>query len=203
MPAHALSERAARATLAAHFTPGQLAADLTEYTPAEVWDRRVRSDGSGLLASYRPSEELAQAELTCPFVIPSDEEWPTALADLGPACPLGLWVRGRDRLARLTDSSVAVTGNRVPTEQAVTRAHDFATALAEAATPSPPRSPTASTPPPTRPPPRQAGRPSPSCPAASTAPTPTPTPRCCAPSSTTAARPSASTGPAPMPAAQR
>ncbi|MFE0420056.1 DNA-processing protein DprA [Streptomyces tendae] len=132
MPAHALPERAARAALAAHFAPGQLAAELHEYTPAEVWDRRVRSDSSGLLASYRPSEELAQGELTCPFVIPSDEEWPTALADLGPACPLGLWVRGRERLARQTDSAVAVTGNRVPTEQAVTRARDFATALAEA-----------------------------------------------------------------------
>ncbi|MDX3321107.1 DNA-processing protein DprA [Streptomyces sp. ME03-5684b] len=132
MPAHALSERAARAALAAHFTPGQLSADLTEYTPAEVWDRRVRIDGSGRLAHYRPHEELAQAELTCPFVIPSDQEWPTALADLGPSCPLGLWVRGRERLPRLTGSAVAVTGNRVPTEQAVARAHDFATALAEA-----------------------------------------------------------------------
>ncbi|WP_171059935.1 DNA-processing protein DprA [Streptomyces montanus] len=132
MSAHALSERAARAALGAHFAPGQLAAELHEYTPAEVWDRRVRSDGSGLLASYRPREELAQAELTCPFIIPSDAEWPTALADLGPACPLGLWVRGRERLARLADSAVAVTGNRVPTQQAVTRAHDFATALAEA-----------------------------------------------------------------------
>ncbi|MFE1840729.1 DNA-processing protein DprA [Streptomyces sviceus] len=132
MPAHALSERAARAALAAHFAPGHLAAELHEYTPAEVWDRHVRSDGSGRLASYRPSEELAQAELTCPFVIPSDQEWPTALADLGVACPLGLWVRGRERLARLADSAVAVTGNRVPTEQAVSRAHDFATALAEA-----------------------------------------------------------------------
>ncbi|MCQ8836118.1 DNA-protecting protein DprA [Streptomyces malaysiensis] len=97
-----------------------------------MWDRRVRGDASGRLASYRPREELAQAELTCPFVIPSDEEWPTALVDLGPACPLGLWVRGHERLARLTDSAVAVTGNRVPTERAVTRAHDFATALAEA-----------------------------------------------------------------------
>lgn len=97
-----------------------------------MWDRRVRSDSSGLLASYRPSEELAQGELTCPFVIPSDEDWPTALTDLGPACPLGLWVRGREHLARLTDSAVAVIGNRVPTEQAVTRAHDFAAALAEA-----------------------------------------------------------------------
>ncbi|MFD9441903.1 DNA-processing protein DprA [Streptomyces sp. NPDC060006] len=132
MPAHALSERAARAALAAHFAPGQLAAELDKDTPAEVWDRRVRSDGSGLLASYRPHEELAQAELTCPFIIPSDDEWPTALADLGPACPLGLWVRGREQLPQLTASAVAVTGNRVPTERAATRAHDFATALAEA-----------------------------------------------------------------------
>ncbi|MFF2217582.1 DNA-processing protein DprA [Streptomyces antibioticus] len=132
MPARPLPERAARAALAAHFAPGQLADELDEYTPAEVWDRRVRSDGSGRLASYRPREELAQAELTCSFAIPSDQEWPTALADLGPTCPLGLWVRGRERFARLVDSAVAVTGNRVPTEQAVTRAHDFAAALAEA-----------------------------------------------------------------------
>ncbi|WP_328499613.1 DNA-protecting protein DprA [Streptomyces sp. NBC_00457] len=132
MPARAVSERATRAALAAHFAPGQLAADLDKYIPAEAWDRRVRDDGNGLLASYRPREELAQAELTCPFVIPSDEEWPTALADLGPACPLGLWVRGRERLPRPTGNAVVVTGNRVPTEQAVTRAHDFATALAEA-----------------------------------------------------------------------
>lgn len=132
MPAHALSDRAARAALAAHFSPGQLAADLDEYTPAEAWDRRVRSDNSRRLATYRPREELAQAELTCQFVIPSDEDWPAPLADLGPACPLGLWVRGRGRLARLTESTVAVTGNRIPTEQAIPRAHDFAAALAKA-----------------------------------------------------------------------
>ncbi|MCX4862420.1 DNA-processing protein DprA [Streptomyces canus] len=132
MPAHTLSERAARAALAAHFTPGQLTAELAEYTPAEVWEGRVRADASGLLSSYRPREELAQAELTCSFVIPSDEEWPTALADLGPACPLGLWVSGRERLPRLTSNAVTVTGNRAPTELAVTRAHDFATALAQA-----------------------------------------------------------------------
>ncbi|MFF0698589.1 hypothetical protein ACFYU4_38915 [Streptomyces tendae] len=91
MPPRALPEQAARAALAAHFAPGQLGAELHEYTPAEVWDRRVRSDSSGLLASYRPSEELAQGELTCPFVIPSDEERPTALADGAPHAP---WVCG-------------------------------------------------------------------------------------------------------------
>ncbi|MCX5328064.1 DNA-processing protein DprA [Streptomyces sp. NBC_00140] len=70
--------------------------------------------------------------MTCSFVIPSDKDWPTALADLGPNCPLGLWVRGRERLPQLTGTAVAVTGNRVPTEPAVTRAHNVATALAEA-----------------------------------------------------------------------
>ncbi|MFE4579703.1 DNA-processing protein DprA [Streptomyces chartreusis] len=124
MPAHTLPERAARAALAAHFAPGQLADELAEYSPAEVWERRVRNDASGRLALYRPHDELAQAELTCPFIIPSDEEWP--------ACPLGLWVRGRARLPQLADSAVAVTGNRVPTEQSLTRTHAFATALAEA-----------------------------------------------------------------------
>jgi DNA processing protein len=132
MPAHALSERAARAALAARFASGQLAAELGQYTAAEAWDRRVRLDGSGPLAQYRPQEELAQAELSSQFVIPEDAEWPTALTDLGPACPLGLWVRGRERLPQLTGSAVAVTGNRVPSELAVTRAGAFATAFAEA-----------------------------------------------------------------------
>ncbi|MGW4951480.1 DNA-processing protein DprA [Streptomyces parvulus] len=132
MPAHALPDRVARAALAAHFNPGLLAAGLAEYTPAEVWDQRVRHDGSGRLSAYRPREELAQAERTCSFIIPSDDEWPTALAGLGPACPLGLWVRGREQLPRLTSSAVAVTGNRVPSERAAARARDFAAALAAA-----------------------------------------------------------------------
>ncbi|GAB1331779.1 DNA-processing protein DprA [Streptomyces sennicomposti] len=132
MPEPALPERAARAALAAHFTPDQVAADLADYSPAEVWQRRVRRDNSGRLAQYKPREELDNATLTCPFVIPSDEVWPTALADLGPHCPLGLWVRGDDQLPQLTACSVAVTGNRNATEQAITRTHAFAAAIAEA-----------------------------------------------------------------------
>jgi len=81
MPAHALSERAARAALAAHFAPGQLAAELGQYTAAEAWDRRVRLYDSGPLAHYRPQEELAQAELSSQFVIPEDAEGPTALTE--------------------------------------------------------------------------------------------------------------------------
>ncbi|GAA3886039.1 hypothetical protein [Streptomyces lannensis] len=93
MPTSTLSDRAARAALAAHFTPDQVAADLARYSPADVWRLRVRLDGNGRLAQYRPRAEFDTAQLTCRFIIPSDEVWPTALADLGPNCPLGLWVR--------------------------------------------------------------------------------------------------------------
>jgi DNA processing protein len=132
VPHNTLPERAARAALAAHFTPHQLAADLAHYSPAEVWDRCVRRDGRGRLAQYKPLDELANAQLTCPFIMPSDKTWPAALADLGPACPLGLWARGHNQLPQLTVSAVAVTGNRNATAQALTRARAFATTLAEA-----------------------------------------------------------------------
>ncbi len=132
MPCPALPERAARAALAEHFTPAQLAADLAQFTAEEVWERRVRSDNSGRLARYRPGDEISDAQLTCQFIIPSDEVWPASLADLGPDCPLGLWAREGERLPQLTARAVAVTGNRHPTGQALARADAFATAIAEA-----------------------------------------------------------------------
>ncbi|GHE34776.1 DNA-processing protein DprA [Streptomyces capitiformicae] len=132
MPSPALPERAARAALAAHFTPATLAAELAQSSAQEVWEQRVRHDNSGRLAQYKPTDKLANAQLSCQFIIPSDESWPAALADLGPDCPLGLWARGGDQLPQLTANAVAVTGNRNATEQAITRAQAFATAVAEA-----------------------------------------------------------------------
>ncbi|MBT2393572.1 DNA-processing protein DprA [Streptomyces sp. ISL-1] len=132
VPSPALPERAARAALAAHFTPAQLAAELAQFSAPEVWERRVRDDNTGRLAQYKPTDEVTNAQLSCQFIIPSDEVWPAALADLGPDCPLGLWARGGDKLPQLTASAVAVTGNRKATEQAITRAQVFATAIAEA-----------------------------------------------------------------------
>ncbi|MFF7534548.1 hypothetical protein ACFZB2_36425 [Streptomyces bobili] len=126
MPSPALPERAARAALAAHFTPAQLATELAQFSAQELWEQRLRHDNSGRLAQYKPAEELDNAQLSCEFVIPSDETWPAALADLGPDCPLGLWARGGDRLPQLTASAVAVTGNRNATEQAISRAQAFA-----------------------------------------------------------------------------
>jgi len=178
MPEPTLTARAARAALAAHFAPDQVTADLDRYSPAEVWQQRVRHDNTGRLAHYKPRDELDSAQLTCRFIIPSDEVWPTALADLGPHCPLGLWVRGGDQLPRLTARAVAVTGNRNATEQALLVPMPSPPPSPRPATPSPPHSPTASTPPPTGPPPRPDGQRSPSCRAAWTAPTRTTTPRC-------------------------
>src|SRR5699024_5321289 len=42
------------------------------------------------------------------LVIPGDEEWPASLDDLGPAAPLGLWVRGAAGLNAVLGRAVAV-----------------------------------------------------------------------------------------------
>ncbi|GGP80815.1 DNA-processing protein DprA [Streptomyces melanogenes] len=130
MPSPGLSERAARAALAAHFTPSQLAAELADLPPQEVWKQRLSRDSSGRLSRYSPAGGLHAASGR--FLIPSDEAWPAALADLGPHCPLGVWVRGEDQLSQLTASAVAVTGSRNAARQAVARAQTFATAITEA-----------------------------------------------------------------------
>ncbi|MFD7409751.1 hypothetical protein ACFV7R_45830 [Streptomyces sp. NPDC059866] len=124
--------RAARAALAAHFTPDQLAADPAQFSAEEVWEQRGQRDGSGRPAHDNPRDELANAQLTAQFVIPSDKVCPATLAGLTPSCPLGLWMRGHNRLPQLTASAVAVTGNRAASEQAITRVHAFATAAVEA-----------------------------------------------------------------------
>ncbi|MFF1517077.1 DNA-processing protein DprA [Streptomyces sp. NPDC058305] len=124
-----MSDRASLAALAAHFTPDQVAADLAQHSPADVWEQRVRRDTSGRLTQFRPEAELSNAQLSCRFLIPTDQQWPAALADLGPACPLGLWVRGHDHLSELTTSTIVVTGNRAASPQTVDRARQFAEAL--------------------------------------------------------------------------
>ncbi|GGV52394.1 hypothetical protein GCM10010245_82470 [Streptomyces spectabilis] len=132
MPENTLSDRAALAALSTHFRPEQVASDLASMPPNEVWRQRALRDVSGRLAGYTPPDVLADARTACPFIIPSDPQWPAALDDLGPACPLGLWVRGHDQLPRLTANSVTVTGNRIASDQALAQAQVFARALAAA-----------------------------------------------------------------------
>ncbi|MET8808637.1 DNA-processing protein DprA [Streptomyces sp. NPDC004546] len=113
MPSTALSERTARAALAAHFSPHQVATHLAHHPAEDVWQYGVDHDASTPPAvSYWPREELANAQLT-------DR-------------PLGLWVRGHEQLPQLTTRAVAVTGNRAATAEALTRTQAFATAVAEA-----------------------------------------------------------------------
>jgi len=81
------------------------------------------------------AEIVAQAErLNLRYVIPTDQEWPHALADLG-HCepvggmggqPLGLWVLGEARLASWLGNAVAVVGARAATHYGVSVATEMA-----------------------------------------------------------------------------
>lgn len=128
--ATAVDERAARAALAAHFTPAEIGADRPGFDPAEEWTRRVEADRSGRLGLYRAAAKLQSDQLTAQFVIPGDPQWPALLADMGADCPLGVWARGD--LSVLSDRPLAVVGNRASSDLALHRARDFADAAATA-----------------------------------------------------------------------
>lgn len=64
------------------------------------------------------------------LVIPGDAEWPTGLDDLGPAAPLGLWVRGEAELAVMLSRAVAVVGARAASSYGTKCASDLSWDLA-------------------------------------------------------------------------
>lgn len=64
------------------------------------------------------------------LVIPGDDEWPTAIDDLGPAAPLGLWVRGSATLRGTLGRAVAVVGARAASGYGTKCASDLAWDLA-------------------------------------------------------------------------
>ena len=64
------------------------------------------------------------------LVIPGDEDWPTSLDDLGPAAPLGLWVRGSAGLSAVLRRAVAVVGARAASNYGTKCASDLAWDLA-------------------------------------------------------------------------
>jgi DNA processing protein len=73
------------------------------------------------------------------FVTPSDEEWPTQLADLRHieprdrrgGEPLGLWMRGALSLHAVTDVAVAIVGSRAATDYGSFVAHSLAEQCSE------------------------------------------------------------------------
>lgn len=87
-------------------------------------DLRTRLD------SADPERDLAAAtRVGGRFLIPADDEWPTAVDDLahvkGTAPPLGLWVRGPVRLDEL-GGAVAVVGSRSSTTYGESQAFEIA-----------------------------------------------------------------------------
>jgi DNA processing protein len=137
-PSDPVSERAARAALAAFHSPESLAAGLAEHGPVALWERLARTDRR--TAGYRPGQQLEAAQLTARFVIPDDAAWPTALDALGDAAPLGIWVRETGDLPALSARAVAVTGNRHATDRGKSRAALIARDLSRTGRISPPPS---------------------------------------------------------------
>lgn len=79
-----------------------------------------------------PERDLAAIEkLGGRFVCPGDAEWPGQLDDLGPARPVGLWVRGAASLRYWALHSVAVVGARACTGYGSHVATVLAAGLAE------------------------------------------------------------------------
>lgn len=119
------AERAARAALTRLAEPGDawLGRAVAGLGAVEVLDR-VRAPSStedDRLAHYRvrlpalaADPDLA-ARARARVVVPGDDEWPTALADLGDRVPLALWVTGEAHLGDVTRRAVAVVGARACT----------------------------------------------------------------------------------------
>jgi len=132
-------ERLARAALSRLGEPGdsrlsalvaELGAEAVHHYLATEHDvGGVLTDVAQRLAGLNPERDLARAaNRQVRFVIPSDEEWPSRLDDLGHVdnlqerggVPLGLWVRGSLRLdhwagAAAQVGAVAVVGSRSST----------------------------------------------------------------------------------------
>ena len=127
-------DRVARAALSRLTEPGDLRVQRVVHqlgaaqVHALLRDERdldgVLTDIAQRLRGHDPERELADAERAgIRFVVPGDDEWPDALADLDRAepvdrqggAPLGLWLRGPLHLAEACAQSVAVVGSRSAT----------------------------------------------------------------------------------------
>jgi DNA processing protein len=84
------------------------------------------------LAALDPAADFGRlTALGGRFLVPGDPEWPSQLADLGPAQPIGLWVVGTGSLRLLALRSVAVVGSRACTEYGAHVAAELGAELAE------------------------------------------------------------------------
>ncbi len=135
-----VDERGARMCLARLAEPGdeRLGFLLERSSAVTVLDRiRDRDPSLPEVDNYRArwandatDDSASLAAVGGRFIIPGDSEWPTQLDALGPAAPLGLFVRGADlRLAVLR--SVAIVGSRAATQYGLHVASELASDLAD------------------------------------------------------------------------
>jgi DNA processing protein len=95
-------------------------------------DQQRRTALRDRLATVDPGADLRQlGALGGRFLTPGDAEWPSQLADLGEAAPIGLWVVGTGSLRLLALRSVAVVGSRACTAYGAHVATELAAELAE------------------------------------------------------------------------
>lgn len=145
-----MSDRVARAALSRLSEPGDIrlaelvarlgASRLYELLREERDVAGVYTDVASRLRGLDPEKELEDAAAKgIRFVCPGDAEWPPALADLDRAepvqnrggMPLGLWVKGSQRLDEVCHSAAAVVGSRSATTYGAAVSSDIAAHLAE------------------------------------------------------------------------
>nr|NLD41828.1 DNA-protecting protein DprA [Actinomycetales bacterium] len=87
------------------------------------------------LEGLEPERDVAAfSRLGGRVVIPGDPEWPEALADLGPAAPHALWVRGAGHVpgSAGVPGGIAMVGSRASTRYGETVARELAFGIADA-----------------------------------------------------------------------
>ncbi|QPK81997.1 DNA-protecting protein DprA [Schaalia sp. ZJ405] len=85
------------------------------------WHSRI--DGLDAVALLEQANTLGHQ-----LVIPSDQDWPRVLSDLGPTEPVGLWISGT---LPASDRCISIVGARAATQRGEMLAADIACSLAE------------------------------------------------------------------------
>jgi DNA processing protein len=92
---------------------------------------RALARWSARLSRLPPPGQIARELSTDRLVCPGDPEWPTQLAALGNAAPIGLWLQGQADLRFACLRSVSVVGSRASTPYGTHVATELAATLAE------------------------------------------------------------------------
>jgi DNA processing protein len=131
-----LVERFGASTVASAILSGGAADLLPADDEDSAADRESLIDRANTLQTrcYRaePDSDLAiAAKSGARYLIPADPDWPPALADLGDAVPLGLWLLGEADLTAASVRGVSIVGARIATGYGMHVAGEMAAGLAE------------------------------------------------------------------------